>query len=235
MKRAKVIVHMHVSIDGKIDGTFGQQAAAKPSSKYYSAELFKLSPANANGITTVRMYAAKGKPDLSQYDGSSLEYKDWVPENFHAETYDVSFDRYGKAGWEQNYFDYGGKKSRAIEVLTKQASKQYLAFLQSMEIPYLICGETDLDLNEALVKLKDYFGLESIALCGGATIDGAFLQAQLVDEISLVVAPFVSGDNDIQSSFNTMGKFVNKQFEFQSAKKLADGGVHLIFTRKNEN
>ncbi|WP_040455570.1 dihydrofolate reductase family protein [Limosilactobacillus coleohominis] len=231
MERARVIVHMRVSIDGKIDGPFEQQEAAKPSSRYYSNELFKLSPANANGITTVKAYAAKGHPDLSQFDGSQLEYEDWVPQGFHAETYDISFDRHGRAGWERNYFEYGGKKSRAIEVLTKQASKAYLAFLRSMEIPYLICGERDLDLHEALVKLKRYFGLDAIALCGGATIDGAFLQAGLVDEISLVVAPFVSGDNATQSSFNTLGKFTDEQFEFKSATKLADGGVHLIFTK----
>ncbi len=231
MKRAKVIVHMRVSIDGKIDGPLEQQKEAKPSSKYYSSELFKLSPANANGITTVNTYAAKGHPDLSQFDGSKLEYKDWVPKDFHAETYDVSFDRYGRAGWERNYFDYGGKKSRAVEVLTKQAPKAYLAFLRSMEIPYLICGERDLDLNEALLKLKQYFDLDTIALCGGATINGAFLRAGLVDEISLVIAPFVSGDNAIQSSFNTLGNFTNEQFVFKSATKLADGGVHLIFTK----
>lgn len=233
MERAKVIVHMRVSIDGKINGPFEQQEAAKPSSRYYSNELFKLSPANANGITTVKTYAAKGHPDLSQFDGSQLNYEDWVPKDFYTETYDISFDRYGRADWERNYFDYGGKKSRAVEVLTKQAPKAYLAFLRSMEIPYLICGNQDLDLDAALLKLKRYFGLDAIALCGGATIDGAFLRAGLVDEISLVVVPFVSGDNTIQSSFNTLGKFADEQFEFKSATKLAYGGVHLIFTKHN--
>ena len=95
----------------------------------------------------------------------------------------------------------------------------------------MICGERDLDLNEALLKLKQYFDLDTIALCGGATINGAFLRAGLVDEISLVIAPFVSGDNAIQSSFNTLGNFTNEQFVFKSATKLADGGVHLIFTK----
>lgn len=33
MERAKVIVHMRVSIDGKINGPFEQQEAAKPSSR----------------------------------------------------------------------------------------------------------------------------------------------------------------------------------------------------------
>ncbi len=235
MERAKVIVHMYVSIDGKIDGPFESQEAVQPSGEYYDTEIFRLSRANANGIATVRMYAAKGIPNQDEYDGSSLSYEDWVPNDFHAATYEISFDRYGKAGWTQNHFDYGGKKSRVIEVLTKQATKSYLAFLQSMEIPYLICGEKDLDLTVALQKLRKYFGLETIALCGGATINGAFLKEHLVDEISLVIAPIVSGDNDIQSAFNTMGEFVNEQFRFKSLKKLPDGGIHVIFARQEKD
>lgn len=235
MERAKVIVHMYVSIDGKIDGPFESQEAVQPSGEYYDTEIFRLSRANANGIATVKMYAAKGKPNLTEYDDNDISYEDWVPNNFHAESYDISFDRYGKAGWTQNHFDYGGKESRVIEVLTKQATKSYLAFLQSMDIPYLICGEKDLDLATALRKLRKYFGLETIALCGGATINGVFLKAHLVDEISLVIAPIVSGDNDVQSAFNTMGEFVNDQFTFKSMKQLPDGGVHIIFAKQEKD
>lgn len=43
MDRSKVIVHMYVSIDGKIDGPYSSDI----SGKYYSDELFKLS--NADG------------------------------------------------------------------------------------------------------------------------------------------------------------------------------------------
>ncbi|WP_295730443.1 dihydrofolate reductase family protein [uncultured Limosilactobacillus sp.] len=231
MERAKVIVHMYVSIDGKIDGDFDGQPVAKASGDFYSQRLFQFSPANANGITTTNMYAAKGKLDLSQFDGSNLTYEDWVPADSHSETYDVCFDRHGKAGWEHNYFDYGGHKSRTIEVLTEQASNDYLAFLRSMDIPYLVCGKDDLDLAQALVKLKQQFDLSTIALCGGATINGAFLRAGLVDEISLVVAPLVSGDNQVQAAFNTRGQFVNQRFIFQSADRLPDGGVHLLFAK----
>lgn len=232
MQRAKVIVHMYVSIDGKIDGPFESQPSVQPSGEYYDTEIFRLSKANANGITTVRMYAAKGNLKLDQYDGSSLSYEDWVPNDFHAETYEISFDRYGKAGWTQNHFDYGGKESRVIEVLTKQATRPYLAFLKSMDIPYLICGDKDLNLTIALQKLRKYFGLKTIALCGGATINGAFLKEHLVDRISLVIAPIVSGDNDIQSTFNSMGNLVNDQFRFKSMKELPDGGIHVIFDKQ---
>lgn len=229
MKRAKVIVHMHTSIDGKIDGEYGHQAGARPSGEFYAKELFELSDANANGATTVAMYAATGKVDLSKFADTSLTYEDWLPQ-VSTDTWDISFDRKGKMEWDKNYFEYGGKKSRVIEVVTEQASLAYLAFLQSMEIPYIIGGKIDIDLEKVLVTLKQY-GIEKISLAGGATINGAFLKAGLVDEISVVVSPFVSGDNSVQGIFNTERQFINQKFEVQSMKKLSDGGIHLLYER----
>lgn len=230
MDRAKVIVHMHTSIDGKIDGAYGKQAGDKISGAFYSEELFRLSNANANGSTTVAMYAAKGNPDLSKFKTTGIDYQDWIPD-IQSETWDISFDRKGRMGWETNYFEYGGHKNRAIEVLTEQASKSYLAFLQSIEIPYIICGTEDLDLNQALTKLRKYFGITAISLAGGAIINGAFLKAHLVDEISLVVSPYVSGDQNIKSAFDTLGTFVDDKFTIKTTKPLGDGGVHLLYVK----
>lgn len=206
MERAKVIIHMYVSIDGTIDGPYDGLETTKASGDFYDHQIFEMGNANANGSTTVAMYAATGHPDLSQYEDNDLDYQDWVPANIKADTWDVSFDRHGRCGWTQNYFEYGGHKSHAIEVVTKQAPTAYLAFLRTMEIPYLVCGDHDLDLKQALVKLKRYFGIETLAVCGGGIINGAFLKAELVDQISLVMAPYVIGDPQKKRAFNTFGQ-----------------------------
>lgn len=231
MDRAKVIIHMFMSIDGKIDGDWDGLPGDKVSGDYYDDQLFKLGTANANGSNTIVMYAATGHPDLSKYDGQNIEYQDWIPDNLKATTWDVSFDRTGRAGWEKNYFPYAGRKNRAIEVVTKQTTKNYLAFLQSMEIPYLVCGENEINFAESLVKLKKYFDIKTMVLGGGALINGAFLKAGLVDQISLVVAPYVSGDTSKKGTFDTIGKFVNQRFHITEMKKLGDGGLHLMFER----
>lgn len=231
MDRAKVVVHMYTSIDGKIDGEYSSEPGNQISSKFYQDELFKISNANANGATTVAMYAATGEPDLTNFETTGMDYSDWIPD-IQAETWDIGFDRKGRMGWEKNYFEYGGKKSHAIEVVTKQASLQYLAFLQSMEIPYLVCGAEDLDLEQALVKLKKYFGLETISLCGGSVINGAFLNAGLVDEISNVITPFVSGDSHQKSLFDTFGKFNKQKFDIKTVEKLDNGGLHLVYAKE---
>ncbi|PWG00469.1 dihydrofolate reductase family protein [Levilactobacillus bambusae] len=227
MERAKVIVHMYVSIDGKIDGEYGSSA----SGAYYSDELFRLSHADGNGRQTIQLYAAPAQIDLTAYDATGIEKTDWIPD-VQAETWSVAFDRKGVCGWEQNYFEYNGHQMRAIEVVTKQVKREYLAFLRSMNIPYLVSGDQDFDLNEVLIKLKNDFGIDTLALCGGARINGAFLAAHLVDQISLVIAPYVNGDNPVKSAFDTAGEFVNDRFAIEDVKKLADGGLHLIFNKQ---
>ncbi|RHW53867.1 dihydrofolate reductase family protein [Lactobacillus bombicola] len=228
MQRAKVIVHMYVTIDGKIDGKYSSQE----SGKYYNDELFVLSNADGNGRRTIQMYAAPKKVDLTKYCAEGIEYKDWLPK-IKSETWSVSFDRKGKCGWEQNYFPYDGHNMRAIEVVTKQASKEYLTFLRSMKIPYIVSGNTEFNLEEVLVKLKQNYDINTLALCGGARINGVFLEKHLVDEISLVISPYVNGDNQFKAAFDTTSR-IDDQFKIDFIKKLSDGGLHLIFKKASE-
>ncbi|RBP98617.1 deaminase [Bifidobacterium aemilianum] len=230
MDRAQVTIHMLVSIDGKIDGPYERQPDIKQTDAFYNDELFKLGSANANGATTVATYNAKGTLDLSGFSENGIEYEDWLPD-IHADTWQVSLDRKGRMGWEVNYNEYGGRHNRVIEVVSKKAPKAYLAFLRSMEIPYLIGGEEDLDLELVLTKLKASFNIDRLVISGGSIINGAFLKARLVDQISLVVLPYVSGDSSTKSSFDTMGEFIDDHFSISSVKQLADGGLTMIFSK----
>lgn len=225
MQRAKVVVHMYVTIDGKIDG----KNDSPESGQYYNDELFVLSNADGNGRRTIQMYAAPETVDLTRYSADGIEYEDWLP-NIESETWSVSFDRKGKCGWNKNYFLYNNHRMRAIEVVTKQAAKEYLAFLRTMDIPYIVSGDENFNLEEVLIKLKQHFGIEKLAVCGGARIDGMFLEQHLVDEISLVISPYVNGDRQIKTAFETTTR-IDDQFKIDFIKKLPDGGLHLIFKK----
>lgn len=229
MKRAKVIVHMYVSIDGKFQGQYGSPA----SDQYYDESLFKMTNANANGSTTLIEAAVPHPVDLSQYPADGIDYEDWLPD-VTADKWVVALDRKGKVGWEDPVWSYGDIKMRVIEVVTEQAPKEYLAFLRTKQIPYLVSGQTEFDLENMLEKLKQHFQIDPLVVSGGAIINGVFLKAHLVDEISLVVTPHVNGNDNIRSAFDTAGQYVNDEFAFKSAEKIADGGVHLLFERKNK-
>ena len=57
-------------------------------------------------------------------------------------------------------------------------------------------GDTKIDMEEALFKLKAYFGIETLLLEGGSILNGAFQRAGVIDELSLVVAPTVADAED---------------------------------------
>lgn len=227
MDRSKVVVHMYVSIDGKIDGSYGNA----DSNRYYSDELFRLSNADGNGRETIQMYAAAGHPDLSQYDITGIDYQDWLP-NIKSETWTIAFDRKDKDGWNVNYFDYNNhRRMHTIEVVTKPVKKAYLAYLQSLEIPYIVSGETDFNFEDVLRKLKQHYQIDTLAVCGGAVINGAFLKTHFVDEISLVIAPHVRGDSTKKAAFDKLGTTVQDTFKIKAVKQLADGGLHVTFVK----
>ena len=80
-----------------------------------------------------------------------------------------------------------------ITVLTEQVSDDYLAFLQSKGVSYLFGGKTDLDWERVLEKLRKEFGIRKLLLEGGGKINGSFLAANLIDELSVLVAPIADG------------------------------------------
>lgn len=57
----------------------------------------------------------------------------------------------------------------------------------------LVCGSTTINLTEALTKLREH-GLSRVLCEGGPTLFGELLEADLVDEVCLTIAPmFVAG------------------------------------------
>lgn len=235
MDRPEVTIHMNVSIDGVIDGEFFGGACGRESSGFYADELWRIGTANLNGATTAKKYHARGKLNLALYEeaGKALDYSDWRG-GVESGTWDVILDRRGTCPWEGNTFTYGGRTSRVVEILTERAPLAYLAFLRHLEIPYLVCGAEELDLAQACAKLRSQFGIERMVVGGGSRINGAFLEAGLVDRISMVVQPYVSGNLARRTSFNTLGRFVERHFACVRAEILPNGGVHLVYECDDE-
>ncbi len=80
-----------------------------------------------------------------------------------------------------------------MTVLSERVSDRYLAFLQSKRISYLFGGRVHLDLGRVLVKLRAEFGVRKLLLEGGGKINGSFLSAGLIDELSVLIAPVADG------------------------------------------
>ncbi len=136
-------------------------------------------------------------PDLTKY-GTVENKDDFIPNDLSG-FYAVSFDPKGKLGWKNSKIideDPGYGDAQIIEVLTEQADGRYLAYLQSMKIPYIFAGENEIDVKIALEKLKTLMSINAILLEGGSIVNGYFQRADVIDELSLVIAPTIAQADD---------------------------------------
>lgn len=219
---------MYISIDGKIDGRYMDEPSCDISGQYYDETIWKIGTANGSGRATAEMYFAHENIDYSKYKSSCIDYTDNV---IKADYYWVVFDRSGKCNWNKSYVNYGNKTAQVLMVLTKKVKKEYIAYLKEIGISYIFAGDFDINLEHSLNKLKTLFGISTLVLCGGAQINGAFHQAGLIDELSLVVAPFIEGNHNEKGCVEA-NQFINHKYNFKSIIPLDDGGIHLLFSKK---
>ncbi len=214
MYRPHIVCHMVTSLDGKVTGDFLSRPECQKATEIYY-EMNREYKAQGSGgficgrVTMETSFTGGFYPDLSKYKpvnkflGSYMNF--WTDNLGEGEAYyAIAFDPKGRLGWKKNVIEdddpgYGGAK--IIEVLTQQADGRYLAYLEEKEIPYFFAGETEIDVELALKILADHLPSEFYVLEGGSIINGSFLRAGCVDEISLVTAP-ITADKDSGALFN---------------------------------
>ncbi|QMV73376.1 dihydrofolate reductase family protein [Comamonas piscis] len=102
-------------------------------------------------------------------------------------------------------------KEHLVTVLGSRVSEDYLAELRADGVSYLFAGDDGHDLATAMDCIGADFQTECLLLEGGGTINGAFLKADLIDEISLLVYPGIDGLAGIPSIFDYQGQDANER------------------------
>jgi riboflavin biosynthesis pyrimidine reductase len=120
--------------------------------------------------------------------GETFPRESWISAP-KASAYAVVLDPLGKIAWDRS--DIGGDP--IVVVLTEQVSDTHLAGLRADKVSYIFAGEGQLDLRAAVEKLAIELGIKRILLEGGGHVNGSFLRAGLIDEVSLLIAPTIDG------------------------------------------
>lgn len=113
----------------------------------------------------------------------------------------VALDPQGKLHYGQDH----AAGDHVIAVLGEHVSDAYLGELQRDGVSYLFAGPDGRDLSKALGTLTHEFGITTLILQGGGRINGAFLKAGLIDEISILVYPGIDGLAGVSSIFEFAG------------------------------
>ncbi len=189
-----IISHMMESVDGRIDCAMTEQI--EPSNVYYDALDELDCPTTLEGRVTMQIHFAEAEP---------FKAKDIAPigkQCFHKVSqepgYAVAIDTMGKLKWPSTVHD-----GKPLLVITSEAcAKEYLDTLTSQGISWIAVGAERIDLAKAVDILNTEFGVNRMAVVGGGHINGAFLEAGLLDEVSVMIGPGIDGRKGMASVFD---------------------------------
>lgn len=195
MPRPHLVCHMAASIDGRILPDRWRPDLTFPA--IYEALHDKLDgDAWIVGRVTGQEFAR-----AERYPATNTETfprEPWFATR-EAPAWGVVLDAHGKIAWGRA--DIGGDP--ILVVLTLQVSDACLAGLRADGVSYVFAGETEIDLALALEILNRELGIRRLLLEGGGVINGAFLRAGLIDEVSLIIWPAIDGAAGAPSVFDS--------------------------------
>ena len=80
-----------------------------------------------------------------------------------------------------------------IVLISQQTSEDYINYLNERHYDYLVCVNEHVDYEKALSSLNAKYGIKTILIDSGPTLNGVLLSKGLIDEISLLVSPVLVG------------------------------------------
>ncbi|HVP67958.1 MAG TPA: RibD family protein [Anaeromyxobacteraceae bacterium] len=210
--RPKVICHMAPSVDGRIVVRGWPRQRALVEEYERTAAAFH---ADAWIVGRVSMEPYAGRARVPGRSGAQVPRTDFVACD-DAPSYAIAVDPSGKLRWEAGSVD----EAHVITVLTQKVPDRYLAFLRAQGVSYLFGGKRRIDVQVVLRKLRARFGIRTLLLEGGGRINGSFLAAGVVDELSLLIAPVADGAVGTPTLFDaTRGPGLSRPLKLLSAER----------------
>ncbi|MDO5497339.1 MAG: dihydrofolate reductase family protein [Alistipes sp.] len=221
-----IICHMIASVDGRIDCDMTEQIEG--GDEYYEALEALDCPSMLMGRVTMQMHYALAEPFITS---------DITPigrEAFHiarrAEAYCIGIDTHGRLQWGEGEFD-----GQALLIITdEKCPKAYHERLTEQGISWIATGRDGINLARAMELLAEEFGVERLAVTGGGHINGAFLEAGLLDEVSYMVAPGIDGRAGMAAVFDGIADKSRPatRLRLESVKQMGES-VWMRYTFKN--
>ena len=176
MKKPYIICHMMISIDGRID--CAMTSKLRGVNDYYTTLDEIHVPTTVSGRVTAQLEMAE-------------------PGGFIPEKNDI----YGQEGFSKKA-DAAGLSKPYLIITSESVTKEYLKYLDQQNISWIACGKDHVDIVRAVEILAEQFGVERMGIVGGSKINTAFLEAGLLDEISLLIGSGIDGRGGMPAVFD---------------------------------
>ena len=218
MNKPYIIVHMMTSVNGRIDCGMTAQLAGEP--EYYST----LDSLRISGRVTAETELTRGGKFNPQ--NKEILGKTDFAKNATADNYNIVVDTKGTLQWGKE----NGNNFPHLIITSEQVTKDYL---DRQNISWIATGKDQIDLAKAMEILADEFNIDRLAIVGGGKINGGFLEAGLVDEISILIGAGADGRTGQPSLFDgrpESGRPIALQLK--DVESYEDGAVWLRYLVK---
>ena len=214
------------SVDGRIDCAMTEKIDSSDS--YYEALDSLGCPTQLMGKVTLQMHYVGYQPFACK-DATSIGHQA-AHVAVRSEGYTVAMDTHGTLDWRSGECD-----GRPLLVVTSEdCPKEYLSHLESNGISWIAAGKGRIDLAAAMEMLGNEFGVKRVAIVGGGHINGAFLQAGLIDEVSVMIGPGIDGRKGMTAVYDGIEDrdFGPVLLELRSVERVGSGTVWLRYSVK---
>lgn len=182
-----------LSVDGRID--CAMTAEIDKTDAYYEA-LDRLDfDAVLEGRVSRQMHYALPER-FKANDTTPIGEEKWYVDH-EADHYDIAVDTHGTLMWPDDASD-----TNLLVITDEQCPQEYHKYLMENGISWIACGKEGIDLRRAVEILGDELGVKRLGIVGGGHINGAFLQAGLLDEVSLMIGGGIDGRAGMAAVFD---------------------------------
>lgn len=185
---------MMASVDGRIDCAMTEQI--EPSDVYYDALDQLACPTTLEGRVTMQIHFAEPQP-FRAADTTPIG-KPSHHKATEAVGYAVGLDTHGRLCWPSATHD--GKP--LLIVTSEDCPREYHDRLTAQGISWIAVGKGGIDLQTMTEVLRRNFGVERMAVVGGGHVNGAFLAAGLLDEVSVMIGTGIDGRAGMAAVFD---------------------------------
>lgn len=194
MKKPYTICHMMISVDGRID--CAMTSKLRGVDDYYTTLDAINVPTTVSGRVTAELEMAE--PGTFVPENNESYGQEGFSKQADTEGYEVIVDTNGKLLWS----DASGMNKPYLILTSKKVTKEYLHYLDGQHISWIACGDDHVDLVRASEILYEQFHVERMGIVGGSKINTAFLEAGLLDEISLLIGAGIDGRGGMPAVFD---------------------------------
>ena len=221
--RPYIICHMMASIDGRIDCEMTEHIGGN---EYYDALAQLNCDSNLSGRVTMQMHYALSEPFVAT-DSTPIGRSAFYKAVDSDKGYNIALDSKGRLRWPDTAED----EQPLLVITSEKAPNAYLETLRKQQISWIAVGKEEVDLERAVEMLNEQFGVKRLAVVGGGHINGAFLKAGLLDEVSVVVGAGIDGRKGMTAVFDGIDdpSFPTTTLKLNSVERIGEQSVWMCY------